>query len=106
MIYYLILKKHFKFLIDDYDFKIAHKQRMGYIGICYENSQLKISITDFYDNIRISISEAGTYCNATEYLEEFKTVGNYYKKAKIASEWLKEKIEQEKKSNYNLWINK
>lgn len=41
---YFILKKYFKFLIDDFDFKYSFKQKMGYIQLCYVNSQIRITI--------------------------------------------------------------
>ncbi|MBQ2718369.1 MAG: hypothetical protein IJF75_07210 [Clostridia bacterium] len=93
---YSILKKHFKFLIDEYGFKIAYKQRLGYTQIVYINSQVRITILGD-ENISILISDAdslGTCYDVTEYCEEFKTQGNYKKKALFASRWLKNKIEQ------------
>ena len=94
---YLILKKYFKFLIDDYGFNISFKQKMGYIQLSYINSQIRVTLLG-QENIHILISDAnslGTYADITEYCEEFKTTGSYHKKAKIASQWLKEKIKKD-----------
>lgn len=94
---YSILKKHFKFLIDEFGFKIIFKKRLGYIQITYLNSKLRITILgDEY--IRILVSDAdsfGTYYDVTEYSEEFKINGSYSEKAIIASQWLKNKLTQE-----------
>ena len=96
MIYYFILKKYFKFLIDDFDFICSFKRRMGYIQLTYENSQIRITILG-EENIRILTSDANslsTYADVTEFYEEFMTTGNYNKKARIASQWLKEKLKE------------
>lgn len=97
---YLILKKYFKFLIDEYEFKVVFKQKLGYVQITYLNSKIRITIAgDEY--IRILISDAaslGTCYDVTEYCEEFKINGNYKEKAKIASRWLKNKIKRELES--------
>lgn len=93
---YFILKKYFNFLIKDYGFYIAFKQKMGYIQLCYENSQIRIMISG-QENIHILISDVnslGTYADVTEYCDEFKTNGNYHQKARKASQWLKEKINE------------
>lgn len=94
---YFILKKYFKFLIDDFDFKYSFKQKMGYIQLCYVNSQIRITILG-QENIHILISDVnslGTYADVAEFYEEFMTRGNYYKKARIASQWLKEKLRED-----------
>ena len=94
---YFILKKYFKFLIDDFDFKYSYKQKMGYIQLCYVNSQIRITILG-QENIHILISDVnslGTYADVTEFSEEFITSGNYYKKARIASQWLKGKLRED-----------
>ena len=93
---YFILKKYFKFLIDDYGFNISFKQRMGFVQITYTNKKIDICILG-EETIRILISEAESYWyeDFTEYRDEFKTSGNYCKKAKAASQWLKEKLKKD-----------
>ena len=92
---YFILKKYFNFLIKDYGFYIAFKIRLGHIQICYKNSQIRILILG-QDNIRIFISDVNSLgFDADEYCEEFKINGNYREKAKLASQWLKEKVKED-----------
>ena len=70
---------------------------MGYIQLCYVNSQIRITILG-QENIHILISDVnslGTYADVVEFYEEFMTSGNYYKKERIASQWLKEKLRED-----------
>ena len=95
---YLILKKYFKFLIDEFNFKIVQKTRLGHINICYSNGETSINISLIAeDNISIYIYDdayLGCVFDGIKYVDEFKTEGSYSKKAKMAADWLKKQLQK------------
>lgn len=91
---YWLLKKHFKFLIDEFGCKIEFKQIFGFTHISYVNSDIRVLVLG-ENYIRILISDAdslGTCYDTTEYGDEFKTEGSYSKKVAAAAKWLKHKL--------------
>lgn len=91
---YFAIYKYFKFLLNEFGFDITLKQRYGYTQIHYLNADFRVVVLALGD-IHIFISDAdslGTCYDAIEYCDEFKTNGSYVKKAKLAAEWLKNKL--------------
>lgn len=93
---YFILKKYFKFLIDEFNYKVTDKTRFGKISINYTNGETSINLSlTTADDILIYIYDAaylGSIFDGIKYVKEFKTNASYAKKAKVAADWLKEKL--------------
>lgn len=88
---YLILKSHFRFLIDKFYFRVELKRTIGFVMISYINSKIRIIVSGD-DNIKIIVSDVnslGTYYDAIEYSDEFYVNGNYCQKVAAAAAWVK-----------------
>ena len=94
---YFILKKYFKFLIDEFNYKIVQKTLFGHINIHYSNGETSISLNlTAEDNISIYIYDdayLGCIFDGIKYVDEFKTEGSCSKKARMAADWLKKQLQ-------------
>ena len=94
---YFILKKYFKFLIDEFNYKVTDKTRFGKISINYTNGETSINLSlTTEDDILIYIYDAaylGSIFDGIKYVDEFKTEGSCSKKARMAADWLKKQLQ-------------
>ena len=88
---YLILRSHFRFLINNFNFQVETKRMFGFVMISYKNPRIRILVSGD-DSIKIFVSDAnslGTFYDAIEYSDEFDVDGNYLQKAAAAAAWVK-----------------